>query len=121
MKLVGHHYFVDSKSPVFNLDTDVSGDLGYVQVKKVGEVDAPQGAMKGVNGRGDGACAWLYLSNPEEGIGRKRGLERRTDGQKTFSDVYRVNTAGGNAPDTCEGMAASFQVEYAAEYWFYGS
>lgn len=35
-------------------------------------------------------------------------------------EVYRVETAGGAAPTTCEGHENSMlEVAYAAEYWFY--
>lgn len=36
-------------------------------------------------------------------------------------EVYRVNTAGGAAPSTCNGMPATFEVQYAAEYWIFGT
>lgn len=29
-------------------------------------------------------------------------------------------TFEGSAPETCLGMNASVEVQYAAEYWFYG-
>lgn len=35
--------------------------------------------------------------------------------------VYRVETAGGGGPTTCEGQNASLSVSYSAEYWFYKS
>jgi hypothetical protein len=34
--------------------------------------------------------------------------------------AYRVNTAGGSPPKTCENMPTVFTVDYASEYWFYG-
>ena len=109
MDLIGHHYFTDPKSPVFNLDTSTNGDKGYVEVKKKGTAMAPTGSPAGDNGKG--SCAWLYLTkNPEM---------TPKSGQETYKEVYRVNTAGGSAPDKCEGMPKTFEVQYAAEYWFY--
>ena len=100
MDLIGHHYFV-GKSPVFNMDQN-----GFVTAKKEGEAPAPAGAPKGGNGQGDGAVAWLYLTD---------------DGSEgaSWKQIYRVDTAGGSPPDTCEGVTGNFEVEYAAQYWFY--
>ena len=67
---------------------------------------APANAIKGQNGVGNGAVAWLYLNTTNATQGDVRA-------------VYRVNTAGGNPPKTCEGSDAVFSVQYAAEYWFY--
>ncbi|KAB8976006.1 hypothetical protein FH972_026884 [Carpinus fangiana] len=106
MDLIGRHYFVDAKSPVFNLQTK-NGNEGYAQVSKASSANAPANAMAGAHG----ACSWLYLSrNQDVAI---------ASGEKTYSGVYRVNTAGGNAPATCQGQPAAFEVEYAAEYWLY--
>ena len=40
-----------------------------------------------------------------------------TDGD--YKSVYRLNTAGGVAPKTCDGITGDFTVPYAAEYWFW--
>jgi hypothetical protein len=34
-------------------------------------------------------------------------------------EIYRINTAGGNPPESCTGQKEAFEVEYSAEYWFY--
>jgi hypothetical protein len=34
--------------------------------------------------------------------------------------VYRLETAGGNKPATCQGQKKYFEVPYAAQYWVYG-
>lgn len=74
--------------------------------KKVNSTPAPAGAMKGVGGKGDGAVAWLKLC--------------ALDGQgEVFKEVYRVQTAGGSPPGSCVGMPGAFEVQYAAQYWFY--
>lgn len=110
MNLLGHHYFTDSTSPVFNLNT-ANGNAGYVNVQSGGKVPAPSGAPIGVNNQGFGAVPWLSLP-------QKSGPQG-PNGQPSFKEVYRVNTAGGNPPSTCQNMPSSFEVEYAAEYWFY--
>ena len=73
---------------------------------KVANSTAPPNAIKGENGVGDGAVAWLYLNTTNATQGNVRA-------------VYRINTAGGNPPKTCENSDAVFSVQYAAEYWFY--
>ena len=37
-----------------------------------------------------------------------------------YKDVYRVHTAGGMAPKNCAGQKSRFEVQYSAQYWFYG-
>jgi hypothetical protein len=39
-----------------------------------------------------------------------------------LGEVYRVESAGGNPPETCSGISsdAVIGVQYSAEYWFYG-
>ncbi|KAE8147587.1 hypothetical protein BDV25DRAFT_160024 [Aspergillus avenaceus] len=37
-----------------------------------------------------------------------------------LEEVYRVHTVDGSAPATCHRSRPYFQVDYAAEYWFYG-
>lgn len=63
--------------------------------------------MVGQYGQGNGAVAWLKLS------------ESTVSSGQVLKEVYRVNTAGGNPPKGCTGMAAQFEVQYAAEYWVY--
>lgn len=106
--LSGHHYFATTTTPVFNLSAsnDPTEQLGTVVGRKVANSTAPADATKGENGVGNGAVAWLYLSTTNATEGDVRA-------------VYRVNTAGGNPPKTCESSDAVFSVQYAAEYWFY--
>lgn len=102
---MGHHYFLNASTPFFNLDTDAHA-WGAGAFQKVNSTAAPKGAMKGVGGVGEGAVAWLKLMAMDPG-------------GSVLQEVYRVNTAGGSPPKTCGGMVASFEVEYAAEYWVY--
>lgn len=100
-RLSGHHEFTALGVPLFKLQTPLV-NYGYVQAKPdVVKSAAPLEASKGSNGLG--SVPWLKL-NAVEG---------------DFKEVYRVNTAGGVAPKTCEGAGSSFQVEYSAQYWFY--
>ena len=104
----GHHYFSDATTPTFNLDTQIK-DYGITFSKKNSSTPAPVGAAAGPVGVSPvyGAVPWLKLTAKEMG----------TVG--TVKEVYRVNTAGGNPPPTCSGKGSQFEVQYAAEYWFF--
>ena len=106
--LSGHHYFATNTTPVFNLDVspDPAQQIGNVVGHKTANSTAPAGATPGANGVGNGAVAWLYLEATNATLGDVRA-------------VYRVNTAGGSPPATCQSSPAEFSVQYAAEYWFY--
>lgn len=67
---------------------------------------APAGSVVGQNNSGNGAVPWLYLQTTNGTVGG-------------YKAVYRVNTAGGQPPATCQGMPNVFTVQYAAEYYFY--
>ena len=73
---------------------------------KTGDIAAPTGSTKGPFGQGFGAVDWLEL--------------QAKNGSTGLSEAYRVFTAGGKAPPTCEGQAATIEMQYSAEYWFYG-
>lgn len=110
MNLLGHHYFndtrPDSATPVF--DFHVSDD-GFIAAKAGGRIDAPDNAIVGLDSRGQGSVPWLQLP-------------KRFDapGKKGFNEVWRVETASGAAPKTCEGNSdKEFTVEYAANYWYF--
>ena len=47
------------------------------------------------------------------------GLWARSRSLDHTWEMYRVEMAGGAVPATCEGLNDSFEVNYAAEYWFY--
>jgi len=105
--LLGHHYFRDATTPVFNLDTTPEHQYGIAISKKKAQMDAPADAVKGQNGVGNGAVPWLYLETINGTVGG-------------YKSVYRVNTAGGQPPATCENMPSVFTVQYSADYYFYG-
>lgn len=108
VELLGHHFFEDTTTPVFNLDTTSENQFGIAMSKKNASMDAPAGSVSGQNNSGEGAVPWLYLNTIEGTVGN-------------YTHVYRVNTAGGAAPSTCEGQSAAFQVQYSAQYFFYVS
>jgi hypothetical protein len=100
-RLIGHHEFTEKGIPLFKLDLGPVS-YGYVQAKPDPiKSSAPKDAVKGQNKMG--SVQWLKL-NAVEG---------------DYKDVYRVNTAGGMAPKTCQGIQGSFTVEYSAQYFFY--
>jgi hypothetical protein len=102
LAISGHHFFTNTTTPFFNLDTTAMA-LGFVPCAKNNTVSAPAGSPKGQAGVGNGAVAWLKLVARQGATG-------------DLEEVYRVNTAGGNPPATCAGMPDTFEVQYAAEY-----
>ncbi|RYP25782.1 hypothetical protein DL767_008288 [Monosporascus sp. MG133] len=103
LAISGTHYFTDATTPFFNLDTPRAA-LGEAGCAKEEATPAPADAPAGQDG--EPAVAWLRLSTREGATGGLR-------------EVYRVETAGGSPPESCQGMPAEFEVQYAAEYWFY--
>jgi hypothetical protein len=103
--VAGHHYFKDSTTAVF--DFRANGVTGYFEGRQTATVSAPDYAVKGKNGDGDGAVPWLKL-------------KAYGDGSVGLSEGFRIITAGGEPPKTCEGQKGDFEVPYASEYWFYG-
>ena len=108
--LSGHHYFATTTTPIFNLDAsrDPAQEIGNVVAHKAANSTAPANAVKGPNGVGNGAVVWLYLNTTNATQGDVKA-------------VYRLNTAGGSPPKTCENSDPEFSVQYAAEYWFYST
>jgi hypothetical protein len=100
---LGQHFFNAALQPTFDLTT-VGARL---VATKVDDISAPAGACPGPDGAG--AVDWLELE--DAGDGQSFG---------GLTNVYRVETAGGKAPATCASEQGTFEVQYAAEYWFYG-
>jgi hypothetical protein len=94
--LSGHHFFSDSTTPTFSLTTP-EHNWGSVWTKKNAAAAAPNPATD---------VPWLKLT-------------AKTATGCTISEVYRVDTAGGVAPPTCEGQPKNVEVQYAAVYWMY--
>jgi len=96
----GHHYFVDfngTLSPRFDVTRyKQSPPSHYVTAEKIADFKAPVEPAQNVD--------WLQLA--------------RISGD--FSKlVYRVETAGGQAPATCTPGTGNISVSYAAQYWFF--
>jgi len=94
--LLGIHYFPLPKTPLFDLRFNEATD--WATVGAIANVSAPVPATTP-------AVDWLKLT--------------RKDGSG-IQEVYRVKTLGGKPPATCQGQKPSFQVDYVAQYWFYG-
>ncbi|KAI9889450.1 MAG: hypothetical protein M1814_005313 [Vezdaea aestivalis] len=99
---LGNHYFDAAGVPTFDL-----GRGGLLKAAKSAAVDAPASADKGPDGTG--AVPWLYLT-------AKPGA-----GSVNLAAVYRVVTSGGAAPSSCAGQPGVVSIDYATQYWFYGS
>ncbi|KAL4977606.1 hypothetical protein BDW66DRAFT_31131 [Aspergillus desertorum] len=97
---VGKHYFTAEGTPFFDLRGSERYNSDWIAATKEDEEDAPAKPGYGITGD----VAWLKLKAVEGSL----------------SEVYRIHTAGGSAPATCEDMPEEFTVDYAAEYWFYG-
>lgn len=101
--MMGHHFFFDATTPEFNFNTSPEKQDGIVMTKKQGAIDAPSNALSGKYG----AVPWLYLTTTDGTVGN-------------YKSVYRVHTAAGSPPKTCKGMPPEFQMQYAANYYFFG-
>ena len=99
MAVSGAHFFTNSSTPFFNMDAS-QWKIGEAPCAKNNSTPAPEAAAKGQ--QGEKAVPWLKLITRPGATG---GLQ----------EVYRVETAGGSAPETCTGMPASFEVQYAAQ------
>lgn len=106
INLLGHHYFENTTTPTFNLDTTAQQQYGIALANKKGSMSAPSDAVIGQFNVGYGATTWLYLATIAGTVGG-------------YTEVYRVNTAGGAAPSTCAGQAAAFEIQYSAQYYIY--
>ena len=115
---IGIHYFEPStKSAVFEFDLN---NKSYKFIgRRLENIPAPNQAA-------EGSVDWLKL-------GRTPGFERQSHNVKVGKIpvyigmqfkfltsmqkwVYRVLTAGGKAPNTCEGLPKEHTVNYATEY-----
>ncbi|OCK80076.1 hypothetical protein K432DRAFT_328920 [Lepidopterella palustris CBS 459.81] len=103
--VLGEHFFTSAMVPTFSLFDVPSTPIPQVNCKKSASMPAPTSACPGENN--EGAVPWLYLTDAGGSTGG-------------VNTVYRLETAGGSAPATCESSASSFTVRYAAQYWIYG-
>lgn len=94
----GSHYFTNGTTPFFDLRTNAL-DIGEAPCAKNSSAPAPSNAAVGQ--LGEAAVPWLKLSTRDGATGN-------------IKEVYRLTTAGGSAPATCEGMPEQFEVQYAS-------
>ncbi|KAM0327709.1 hypothetical protein ACHAQA_006004 [Verticillium albo-atrum] len=99
----GDHYFTDAKTPYFTVH-DGERSIGNAYCGLNSSTPAP--GIAAVGQRGEKAVPWLKLVTKEGTTG-------------DIQEVYRVTTAGGTPPSSCAGQPETFQVQYAAAYWFY--
>ncbi|KAF7157168.1 hypothetical protein CNMCM6106_002250 [Aspergillus hiratsukae] len=100
--ILGEHYFTAKGAPMFDLR--LGGHKDWIQAKKGSSVPAASQSSSDSKD-GDQNVPWLKLGFAD-GLG--------------IREVYRIHTSGGQPPASCKGQKESFDVEYAAEYWFYG-
>ncbi|KAL9944561.1 hypothetical protein D7B24_006941 [Verticillium nonalfalfae] len=100
----GDHFFYDAKTPYFHI-REGDREIGDTYCGLNSSTPAP--AASAVGQRGEKAVAWLKLLTKD---GRTAG---------DIQEIYRLTTAGGSPPSSCAGQPESFQVQYAAAYWFY--
>lgn len=101
----GVHYFSAPGVAYFNLNEGTTaGKFGEAPCQKNASATAPVTAAVGPEG--EKAVPWLKLNT----------IDGATDDIK---EIYRVDTVGGSAPATCEGLDETFEVEYVAVYWFW--
>ncbi|KAL8675609.1 MAG: hypothetical protein Q9168_000121 [Polycauliona sp. 1 TL-2023] len=118
----GHHYFT-GPAPTFNLHTNAH-NYGIQFTSVLAKIAVPEKLIKpGQNVGKDGSkpVPWLKLSSANALSDTAPGVGQQALGSDSspVQEVYRVNTAGGSPPTTCDGMKKDFEVEYAAEYWFW--
>ncbi|KAF2439310.1 hypothetical protein P171DRAFT_120590 [Karstenula rhodostoma CBS 690.94] len=102
---LGNHFFT-LKVPTFSLYRTKTTPHPLALVSKKADQDAPKTACQGT--KGEGAVKWLYL------------VDDANLSQGGVNTVYRLETAGGDKPATCQGQKKYFEVPYAAQYWVYG-
>lgn len=105
--VIGHHFFQSRNNvstPIFALNSSSDEPFPIAEVTKINAVDAPALAYPGL--RGEGPVQWLHL------------LDRQNVSRGGIDTVYRIETAGGKAPDLCTNQRAAFTVPYAAQCEF---
>ncbi|ESZ92391.1 hypothetical protein SBOR_7199 [Sclerotinia borealis F-4128] len=100
LNALGKHFFDASGTPTF----DLSSVSKILYAAKTGGIVAPVNSSPGP--ADTGAVDWLSLD------------AKPTYTSVGLKQVYRVETAGGNAINPCR-VAGVESVQYAAQYWFY--
>ncbi|TDZ31840.1 hypothetical protein C8035_v001298 [Colletotrichum spinosum] len=103
LAISGHHSFPSLGTPFFQLETN-GEQIGNAYCRKDSSIPAPATATVGQ--QGEAAVAWLKLLTTAESTG-------------DLQEVYRITTVGGSPPVSCKGQPTKFEIQYAAQYWFY--
>ena len=99
LSVSGHHFFEAATTPFFNL-TSTAMALGEMPCSMNATTPAPADAARGQ--QGEAAVAWLKLLARDGATG-------------DLQEVYRLETAGGSAPKSCQGLPETFEVQYSAQ------
>ncbi|KIP06970.1 hypothetical protein PHLGIDRAFT_19298 [Phlebiopsis gigantea 11061_1 CR5-6] len=103
--LLGQHYFITNPvtgtglSPKWDFTSAIEAGHAdaFVVGAKTGDVAAPTSPTANVD--------WLSLSNTQGDLA---------------TQVFRVETRGGQPPTSCTAGSANIAVNYVAQYWLYG-
>lgn len=96
------HYFSKSGTPVFDCK-----EKGIIFGKKADSKPAPKPEACSTADATVTDIPWLVLDGVE--------------GSQGFSKIIRIVTAGGVAPESCDGVKPDqvIKVDYAAQYWMF--
>ncbi|KDN36802.1 hypothetical protein RSAG8_10584, partial [Rhizoctonia solani AG-8 WAC10335] len=98
---LGEHYFIPQNgaiAPKFDFERSQKGNEdAYIVARQLGGIPSPEGSQN---------IDWLQLE--------------RTSG-RLAKYVFRVDTRGGQPPETCDSFKAGqdITVPYTAKYWFF--
>ncbi|KAG8731691.1 hypothetical protein FRC11_002897 [Ceratobasidium sp. 423] len=97
--ILGNHYFTPRDStiaPKFDFNkSQEGGENAFVVGKQVGGIPSPEGSQN---------IDWLQLEGTEG---------------KLAKYIFRVNTRGGQPPQSCDKEGQDRTVPYTAKYWFF--
>ncbi|KAG8731692.1 hypothetical protein FRC11_002898 [Ceratobasidium sp. 423] len=97
--VLGEHYFIPQDgaiAPKFDFSkSQGENDDTFVVGRQVGGTPSPEGSQN---------IAWLELE--------------RTSGQLS-KYIFRVNTRGGQPPQSCDKEGQNITIPYTAKYWFF--
>jgi hypothetical protein len=96
------HHFNDQGTPVFDCK-----DKGIIFGKKAESKPAPKSEICTTADTAVKDIPWLVLDGVE--------------GSQGFNKIIRIVTAGGVAPESCDGVSPTdvIRIDYAAQYWMF--
>ncbi|CAE6462190.1 unnamed protein product [Rhizoctonia solani] len=96
--ILGNHYFIPwdgAIAPYFDFRSQEGGDEAYMVGQLVGGITSPEGSQN---------IDWLQLASIDGELAKY---------------VFRVDTQGGQPPDSCDKEGHNITVPYTAKYWFF--